>query len=121
MLMEEGLRQATADHPATLLEEVHQRQGLQGAKGKHHEAPVHRQARQRNSQADSAPSVLACLSVLALGHMVSTYRQANKQANKQTGRQADRHTDKERERLFPSLALLLHLSSPLPFDSAQEQ
>ena len=68
-----GLRQATADHPATLLEEVHQRQGLQGAEGKHHEAPVHRQAKQRNSQADSAHLSLSLPLAFALGPIVTTH------------------------------------------------
>ena len=111
-----GLRQATADHPATLLEEVHQRQGLQGAKDKHHEAPVHRQAKQRISQADSAPSVLALASLslpLAIWSQ-PTDKQTNEQTNRQAGRQTDIQTKRERERLFPSLALLLHLSSPCP-------
>ena len=83
-----GLRQAIADHPATLLEEVHQRQGLQGTKGKHHEAPVHRQAKQRNSQADSAPSVLALAS---LSLPLAIWSQP---IDKQTNRQAGKHTDK---------------------------
>ena len=68
-----GPRQATADHPAALLEEVHQREGLQGAKGKHHEAPVHRQAKQRNSQADSAHLSLSLPLAFALGPIVTTH------------------------------------------------
>ena len=65
-----------------------------------------------------------CLSSLPLAIWSQpTDKQANKQTGRQAGRQTDRQTDKEREseRLFPSLPLLLHLSSPLPFDSAQEQ
>ena len=39
-----------------------------------------------------------CLSVFALGHMVSTYRQASKQTSRQAGRQTDRQTDRQTKR-----------------------
>ena len=36
-----------------------------------------------------------CLSVFALGHMVSTYRQTNRQTDRHTVRQTDRQTDRQ--------------------------